>query len=329
MIKVKLTTSSPSWPLLRQTPSSSGEWGGVKFYVNDESVTECDYWVVYDGLPNREAAVCPQGNIIFIASEPPEVKRYSSRFLGQFSTVVSCDRSIQHPDVRFVQQSLPWMVGVRQTAKGASCVMDYDRLASDSPPRKIKLLSVVTTKKTMTAGHKSRLAFVEKLMRRYGPEIDVFGRGFSAIEDKWDAIAPYKYHLVLENSCLEDYFTEKITDAFLGLAYPIYWGCPNLSDYFPEKSFSRIHLDDVEAIGRIIDDSSYEKSQAHLAESKRLVLDKHNLFAFLSGLITSLSDRNVKLSSFSSKAVTLFPENYSGGRLAMLFDKLKFTKRCG
>jgi hypothetical protein len=36
--------------------------------------------------------------------------------------------------------------------------------------------------------------------------------------------------------------TEKLADAFLGLTYPIYYGCTNLSGYFPDKSFTPIDI---------------------------------------------------------------------------------------
>lgn len=71
MITVKLTTSSPEWPLFRQTPASSGIWGNCRFYLN-EKVEECDFWVVYEGL-----------------SEPPHIKPYNQRFLKQFGMVVT------------------------------------------------------------------------------------------------------------------------------------------------------------------------------------------------------------------------------------------------
>ena len=58
MIRVRLTTSFPSWPLLRQTPGGRGVWGDHRFFVN-EDVDACDYWVVYD-MPAHSTCVEPQ-----------------------------------------------------------------------------------------------------------------------------------------------------------------------------------------------------------------------------------------------------------------------------
>lgn len=40
------------------------------------------------------------------------------------------------------------------------------------------------------------------------------------------------FHIAVENSRNQGYFTEKIVDAFLSKTIPIYWGCPNLGDFF-------------------------------------------------------------------------------------------------
>ena len=41
---VKLTTPSPDWPLLLQTPGGEGMWDGVLF-TTDPSCDEADAWV--------------------------------------------------------------------------------------------------------------------------------------------------------------------------------------------------------------------------------------------------------------------------------------------
>jgi hypothetical protein len=40
------------------------------------------------------------------------------------------------------------------------------------------------------------------------------------------------FHIAVENSQNKNYFTEKIVDAFLSKTIPIYWGCPNIQQYF-------------------------------------------------------------------------------------------------
>jgi len=40
------------------------------------------------------------------------------------------------------------------------------------------------------------------------------------------------YHIAIENSQNKGYFTEKIIDAFITKTIPIYWGCPNINEFF-------------------------------------------------------------------------------------------------
>jgi len=40
------------------------------------------------------------------------------------------------------------------------------------------------------------------------------------------------FHIAVENSRNRGYFTEKIVDAFLSKTIPLYWGCPNIGDFF-------------------------------------------------------------------------------------------------
>ncbi len=250
MIKVKLSTNSPDWPFLRQTPARSGIWGDCRFFVN-EDIDECDFWVVYDDLIRPETTHCPPGNTLLITAEPPSVKSYSRQFAAQFGHVLTCQRELKHPHVIFRQQALPWMIGCRyHSATGQwdqSYSKDYDELSAMTVVPKTRLLSVLSSDKAFTPGHMRRLAFVEALKQRFGTDIDVFGRGIREVADKWDAIAPYKYHVVLENGQFPDYWTEKLSDALLAGAYPLYAGCPNIGDYFPADTLTAFDLNDPEA----------------------------------------------------------------------------------
>tara|TARA_X000001382_G_scaffold99076_2_gene73516 strand:- start:3647 stop:4513 length:867 start_codon:yes stop_codon:yes gene_type:complete len=40
------------------------------------------------------------------------------------------------------------------------------------------------------------------------------------------------FHVCIENQSVKHYFTEKLIDSFLTYTIPIYWGCPNIGDYF-------------------------------------------------------------------------------------------------
>uniref|UniRef100_UPI0025ECB6A4 hypothetical protein n=1 Tax=Marivirga sp. TaxID=2018662 RepID=UPI0025ECB6A4 len=97
MIKVKLTWPY-NWPIIKQTPSRSGNWGDFKFLINQE-VEECDFWVVFDGLKTMESTICPRENILLVTSEPPAIKNYDRKFIKQFGQIITCHNSFDNSNV--------------------------------------------------------------------------------------------------------------------------------------------------------------------------------------------------------------------------------------
>jgi hypothetical protein len=281
-----MTTTFPEWPLLRQTPRSRGIWQDCEFIV-DQPVEECDFWVIYEGLYAPEITRCAPERIIFFAGEPPGIRRYPNKFLQQFGLVITSHLDTIHPCVRQYHQAQPWHAGVdRQTGL---VTKTYDDLHNIKSFAKTKVLSVVCSSKATNEGHRRRLHFLKILKAHFGSEIDVYGRGFNEIPDKWDAIFPYKYHLAMENSRVPNYFTEKLTDAYLGGAYPLYYGCVNIGDYFPNGSFTELDIRDpkkaLKVIDRTISNNNYERNQEQLQFARELVLDKHNLFPLITNLV--------------------------------------------
>lgn len=322
---IKLSDRFTSWPLLRQTPGSRGVWGNCEFFVNKE-VQECDYWVVYEGLKAVESTHCPPQNTILITGEPPTIKRYPPGFLAQFGTVITCHTDMNHPHIIHNQQSQPWHAGIIRMLEGENIVkLDYDYFRSLKESPKNKLISVICSSKSMTKGHRQRVRFVEKLRRRFGQNIDVFGNGFDPIPDKWDAIYPYKYHIVLENCSISDYWTEKLADAFLGLTYPIYYGCTNLSGYFPDKSFTPIDITKpdqaISIIEGLIEDEIYERSIKYIMEANSLILNRYNLFPMLAQLCNE-----IKPSPCSVETVKIKPESAFIHPLSKMYRFLVNTK---
>lgn len=166
-------------------------------------------------------------------------------------------------------------------------------MLNSETPVKTKLISVITSNKAFAQGHLDRIEFVEKLKAQYGDKIDVFGRGYPDFDDKWDVLAPYKYHFSLENSSQKYYWTEKISDWFLAETYPIYYGCTNLSDYFPKGSFQPMDIHDFESaaaqIDSIIEADTFEQKRAVLKECKLKVLKEYNMLDYVAMLCDSMN----------------------------------------
>lgn len=103
-----------------------------------------------------------------------------------------------------------------------------------------------------------RKEFIKKLLESTKQSIDCYGKLFknksSDIIDNtswynpaiFDIIKEYKFMICMENSQIENYWTEKLVNGYLGNTIPIYWGDPNITDIFNSKSFININTLGVE-----------------------------------------------------------------------------------
>lgn len=75
----------------------------------------------------------------------------------------------------------------------------------------------------------------------------------------------------------------------LAWSVPLYDGCLNLEEYFPPESFIRIDISKPEKtladIRDILKHDSWDARLPALAEARRLILQKYQLFPCLAGLI--------------------------------------------
>jgi hypothetical protein len=291
MIRVKLSFPYQHWPILRQTPNFSSQWGNYVFFLNDQSNQEFDFWVVFEDVPNDDETICNPNNTLLIIPEPPNIKLFSTEYINQFNTVISCIPSLKHPNNILFQQGQPWFVN-----------KSIDELLKDNFIPKTKKISVISSNKKFTKGHQARYDFVKKIKKKFGNEIDIYGRGINEFEDKWDVLSPYQFSICLENSEHNDYFSEKLADCFLSHTFPIYWGCSNLDRYFEEKSFMKISIqnfqESINTINNILNDEHfYESRLPYIIKAKELYLKNYSFFA----LITNQLDKMNKNLNISNK----------------------------
>jgi hypothetical protein len=303
MYKVKFTPYRKSLGdiMLRQTKGGKGisSDGRYQFYIN-EDINDPDFWVVQGkGVRSTESTFVAPENTILVTTEPESVLVYPKKYTKQFGMVHSSQEQIKHPNLILGPIMIPWYVGFKQTKdKGFEVTLTYDDFFNSKTPKKTKLISVITSNKAFTKGHQDRIDFVEKLKAHYGDKIDVFGRGYNDFDDKWDVLAPYKYHIAIENDSSNYYWTEKISDCYLTETFPIYHGCTKLSDYFPDTAFQSIDILDFESavkiIDRIIKEDTFEKHKAVLKECKLKVLNEYNLFDYIAMLCDKLDSKSPK-----------------------------------
>lgn len=283
MPRILISASFPEAGLARQTPGGTGRWEEFEFVFSPTSEA-VDGWVVYDDLQRPLEQLCPAENTLLITGEPASVRRYRSRFTSQFSQIWTAQDDMRHPRVTYRNEGQPWHYAMHPS-QAHQAALGYDQLSSIACPAKPKLLSVICSTKQITADQRQRIEFTRILQAELGDQVDVFGRGRREMTDKADAIWPYKYHIVLENDHSHHFMTEKMTDAFLGWSFPIYFGSDEAHHRFPEGSFAAIDIyqpqQALAIIRDLISSSTYEAARPAIARAREAVLVKHNLFAML------------------------------------------------
>lgn len=260
-------------------PGGSHRWGRCEFVINPPDADPCDYWIVLGYGFERETAVVAPCNTLFINGEPPAKKNYPRAFYRQFHRVVDNHTGSHHPRLTLDTACQGWHVGSKLSGPGRD--FPYDYFSALTRPAKQNKVGVVCSATAATPGQRQRLRFLEQLKQHFGDKIVHFGKGFVPVADKLEAILPYRFQLVLENSVSDHYWTEKLADAYLGWGFPLYVGCPNLAEYFDPRSFQFLDSNNVPEAIRIIEARLARPEDAEeitgLAEARRRVLNDHNL----------------------------------------------------
>ena len=290
MIKVKLSIPGfgNNLNLSQYIGNRENILDNCRIYVNDDYVEEVDYWFVIDDLQKaKESVLVSPKKIFFLTAEQVfDVGFYDTPskvlFLNQFYNVFS-SYDIFKDNTHYTFPFLGWMINANHgasifsdTARDINWLKKYDNF------EKSKLISVFCSTKIVTPSHLLRYKFVEKLKNYFGNQIDWYGNGINSIPQKWDGIAPYKYHVVLENQSRHNILSEKLYDSYLGLSFPFYWGAPNISEFFHPDSFEPIEILDwkgaIDTIEKNISNDRWLISKELLLESKERVLTDYNPF---------------------------------------------------
>lgn len=296
MIKVAIYGIKGEYPttmlekLVRQMPGSKPTLGNIEIVTNTE---EADYYLIIqsDSLATKDLT---KDKKVFIQREP-EVVIPKTKFYSQEGGI--------HLGYAESFHFVTWHVDA-----------DYDSLKSLPYQKKSSPLLTILSHKRDTPGQRKRTDFVLDLSSRYPDVLDIYGtfskvryglkqvRNIPVLEkihsiyhrlrghkqklsfNKLTISLPYHYQLVMENSQETNYFSEKFADAILSWNIPIYWGCPNIHDFFPTDCYHNIDIADPDAfkvVNDIVNTPPTSKQIEALTEARQLILDKYNLFPAL------------------------------------------------
>jgi|688.fasta_scaffold648384_2 hypothetical protein len=133
---------------------------------------------------------------------------------------------------------------------------------------KTKNMSMITSNKNYTKGHKIRNFLVNNLP----DNVDLYGKGYNEIEYKDQGLSDYRFSIAIENDDTDCYFSEKLLDCFLTSTIPIYWGSRCISNIFNNDGI--VWLDDIKDL-KLYDENYYKSKESAIKENYFLALQNN------------------------------------------------------
>lgn len=116
--------------------------------------------------------------------------------------------------------------------------------------------------------------------------IDCYGGNNSP--KKKDALVDYKFNLVVENEHGENWITEKFYDSVLTDTIPIYFGCKNIKEIYPEGGYLLIEdIDNLEEMSNLLNninenaDKIYSENIDSIRKIKKRYFEEYNLLKLI------------------------------------------------
>lgn len=184
---------------------------------------------------------------VAILIEPPEVRKeiYDPGMHGPFDAVLTHSRKL-------CDMGRPYLF----YPFGGSWVREW------GIPEKTKDASIILSFKKSHVGHKLRHEVAKW-------DIDAYGSGVNRwVDDKREALANYRYSVVIENCRPDWWFTEKLIDCLSQGTVPLYWGCPSIGDFFDARGMIQwTTLEQLKYAMRTIGPSDYESRIEAIGEN--------------------------------------------------------------
>lgn len=260
-------------------------------HVSDDGITfvskqeeECDLYVVVDKNPHKIKTRCPDGGMWLVHYEPPvDIYKYYKEGYKYYDLINTQWQDIDTDEIK--ARIIHDRYFINSTFAGTP---QPEPISIANYTGKRDRVSAILSNANSLPGHKFRKTLLDFLNDK-GFDFDHFGFGYNYIECKSEGLDPYKYSIAIENSSIPFYATEKIADCFARMTMPIYWGCPNITEYFPAEAMIIIDENDLEGslekIEEAVRTDLWSKNFDALVEAHNRVYKEHSFGPYLSRLI--------------------------------------------
>lgn len=267
------------------TPNNSSIWKNLKGTTN---LNEADYIVFLEGIPNNFNinSINNKKKIICFPREPLIKQNWTDMNLPNGYTYNNYIHVVTNP--QFINKNYDFLVNLEYT-------------------NHINNFSAIISNKNNCPEYQSRIDFLINLSNIYPGLCDIYGAGWNnelgisykgelgyyhntnnSNTTKYDGLINYKYSLCIEPCSRKNYFSEKFTDAILCWTIPIYYGCSNISDYFPKNSYYYIDIknnNSFEELKNIVNKPITEENIEALKIARNLILNKYNIWQSINDII--------------------------------------------
>ena len=266
-----------------QTPGKKAIWKNIQGVT---SINDADWYIVQDYTePEYERFIVDKGLLdkcLYFSREVPgggPIKNYDS--MKKFSYLD--------------QSSFLFTKWVYPSSVNGGVNLSYDDLKKIRPSEKRQKIICVQSNKRILQGHVLRLKFIHEFCKRNSEIIDLAGSITKDLdfwsfnnkvelknEDKFETLSEYQYSLAFDNGQYKNYFGTQFTDSLLTWTVPVYWGSPNIEEFFPDGSYINFSVTDDFEINRIVEKltntNDYKNRMPSIEKARNLILDKYNMW---------------------------------------------------
>jgi hypothetical protein len=101
-----------------------------------------------------------------------------------------------------------------------------------------------------------------------------------------------QFHICIENTKRRNWFTEKLIDCLKTKTVPIYYGCPNIGDWFDTRGFIIVNdLNEIVEACNNLTPETYEKMLPHIEENQRKSQEYEDISIRLKNKIVELLNK--------------------------------------
>jgi len=240
-----------------------GNWvDQSKIHINEVKPTKLYFDCFFHNFSLIEDIVFIQvePNVIHTSSNNNEILNKVKRLAPRFKKIISFNEEFEH-----LPNCVKYVYGTTWITPEEEAKVDINK--------KQFMISNLTNSKRFTTAHTFRHNLYNNQLRISKPCVFFIGTNTDHLireihhnpilgKSKFPLFETFQFSIAIENSRQKNYFTEKLCDCLVTKTIPIYFGCPNIHEYFDTTGWIILdseNVDDAIAMINSIDSNHYMK----------------------------------------------------------------------